>query len=369
MKDLLVISHRSPEESGGRPAKLRVRSELLSERGWETHIVVVEDTVLGIVVGVVEVLRELRRRDPDVYLSMSNPPHLHLIGLLVSFFTSTPWLAEFRDPLVTIPEVDSNSLSGRFRKLLEAAVLRRSNQSVWPDGIQMEDKYFDRAYGEWMEASWYKLPYLGYHASKFEGVESVQFDRFTVTYAGSFYEGWVEPYSFLDGFREFVDRRGFSADDVQFLVYGEWDESYERTVQELELSEYVRTYDFIPHEELIPILAGSDVTLYIGGQDQRNRLSVPSKIWDYLGVQTPILVVIDPTFRASEFVQEKGIGLVADAADHNAIADMLELLYDGEFEYRGDDTGEFRRARHVDELVTILESVVEGEPKHGLWHT
>lgn len=368
MNELVVLSHRRFDEPGGRPEKLRVRKTMFAERGWETTVVVVEDTMPGILRGVVRTLRVLRRSDADVYLTMSNPPHLHIVGLVVSLFASTPWLAEMRDPLVTIPEVDESSPSGRIRALLESATVRRASQVVWPDGIQMDDDYLEDTYGSEVEPNWYKLPFLGYRASKFEDIEPVSFEPFTVTYAGSFYEGWIEPYAFLDGFARFVDERDLDPAQAQVLFYGDWNDAYTEAVEERGLSAYVTTNGFVPHEELLPVLAGSDVTLYIGGVDPRNRLSVPSKIWDYVGVERPILAVTDPEFRSSEFVQREGLGLVADPTDPDDIAATLGTLQDGEFEYEPAGTEQFRRERNVEELLDVLETVVEGETKHGRWH-
>jgi len=368
VNELVVLSHRRFDESGGRPEKLRVRKAMFAERGWETTVVVVEDTIPGILRGVVQTLRVLGRSDADVYLTMSNPPHLHIVGLVVSLFASTPWLAEMRDPLVTIPEVDESSLTGRIRALLESATVRRASQIVWPDGIQMEDDYLEDTYGNRAEPNWYKLPFLGYRASKFEDIEPASFEPFTITYAGSFYDGWIEPYAFLDGFARFVDERELGPDEAQFLVYGDWNDAYTRAVEERGLSAYVTTNGFVPHEELLPVLAGSDVTLYIGGVDPRNRLSVPSKIWDYVGAERPILAVTDPGFRSSEFVQREGIGLSADPTDPDDIAATLGTFHDGEFEYEPAGTEQFRRERNVAELLDVLETVVEGETKHGRWH-
>jgi glycosyltransferase involved in cell wall biosynthesis len=368
VNEVVVLSNRRLDETGGRPDKLRVRKAMLEERGWETTLVAIESTIPGILGGIVRTLRILYRSDAGVYLSMSNPPHLHIVGLFVSLFTATPWLAEIRDPLVTIPGVDETSLSGRIRGLLESAMVSRAHQVVWLDGIQMADDYFEETYGERTDPNWYKLPFIGYRNEKFDQVEAAEFDRFTIAYAGSFYEGWIEPYAFLDGFARFVNERDLDPDDVQFLVYGDWNETYTEAVEERDLSTCVTTHGFVPHEELLPVLAGADVMLYIGGNDTKNRLSVPSKIWDYVGVKRPILVVADPDFRSGEFVMQEDIGVVADPDDPDDVAEKLGILYDGEFVYDADGNERFRRDRNVEELVDVLKTMREGKTKHGRWH-
>jgi len=344
-----------------------MRQELLADEGWRMTVIDIDSTILEIAKGIVRTLRHLRKNDPNVYLSMSNPPHPNIVGLVVSFFTSTPWLYEIRDPLVTIPEIDETSVSGQIRKVLEAAAVQRAQQVVWLDGIQMEDDYLEETYGARVDPNWYKLPFLGYRASNFEDINSAQFEPFTVTYAGSFYEGWVEPYSFLDGFAQFVEQWELSPKEAKFLVYGDWSKKYSQAVEERGLSAYVTTHDFVPHEELLPVLKGSDVVLYIGGENPQNRLSVPSKIWDYVGVQRPILAVADSEFRSAEFVKKERLGLVSNPSDVDDIAATLGTFYNGEFEYDPEGNDRFRRERNVSELIEVLNSMVEGETKHGYW--
>lgn len=369
MKRLLVISNRKPGEKGGRPEKLAARGEFLRESDWEMNLVKVNPTFLGIVTGVIRAKSALRHNDFDVVLSMCNPPHLHLVGLIVRNFTSVPWVAEFRDPLVTIPAIESDSFQARYRKWIESLVVRTADQIIWPDGIQLDDDYFDTQYADQYDRNWYKLPFMGYRTKKFDDAESTSFDQFTITYAGSFYDGWIEPYSFLSGFQQFVNNRDLSPAEAKFLIYGDWDESYSDTVAEYGLSEFVETFDFIPHDDLIPILKGSDVLLYIGGKDPRNRLNVPTKIWDYIGAGNPILAVVNSEFRVASFITEHQVGVVADYSDPVGIAESLSNLYDAKIEIDGEIARkEFTRDRHSEALVDVLEHVADGTHKTGTWN-
>lgn len=368
MKTVLLISNRQFDDKGGRSEKFKTRKKSLERNGWKVELSYVPNPfTLSVPRAIAYNTRLVYSNNIDVINAVSNPPQLQIVGLAVSELSGVPYLAEFRDPLVKNPEVDPTSVSGRLRAILESFIVRRADQIVWGDGIQVQDDYFDREYGDVATPKWYKLPYLGFDQSKFENAQSQTFDRFTITYAGSFYDGWIEPYAFLEGFQTFIDDQELSPSDVQFLVYGDWDETYTDAVKDLGILEFITTNDFIPHDDLIPHLKGSDVMLYIGGDDPRNRLSLPSKIWDYLGAGNPILAVVNPEFRSGQFVRDEGAGLVAAPSDPSTIAGHLADLYANKFELDNGIQEQFQRRRKMEEFEEILNLVADGGSKAGAW--
>jgi len=369
MRTVLLVSNRNLDEPGGRPDSFRTRVEQLRKYGWETQIAHVPEPFTRSVPRVVaKYARLARSNDIDVINGVCSPPELQIVALLVSELSGCPYLAEFRDPLTGNPDVDSSSISSRLRSVLESLIVRRADQIVWGDGIQISDEHFEQRYGDLVSAKWYKLPFVGYDSQVFNKTKTADFESFTVTYAGSFYEGWIEPYRFLEGYRRFIDEHDLTPQDTQFLVYGDWSEEYSEAVETLQLSQYLDTNDRVLHEEVVPILKGSDVLLYIGGQSSRNRLSLPSKIGDYIGTSNPILAVVDPEFRSGRFVREQGLGLVADPSDPDEIAAHLGTIYTDEFDLEPEARERFRRERKIEEFAEVLDFVSNGETKHGLWH-
>jgi len=120
----------------------------------------------------------------------------------VSTLAAKPWLAEFRDPLVTNVHVKPGSLSSYLRQLLERIIVTAADRVVWWNGIQMDENYFEQTYPGLPDTMWQNIPELGFgglNAEAFESADSKTFNEFTLVYAGSFYEGWIEPYDFFEG--------------------------------------------------------------------------------------------------------------------------------------------------------------------------
>jgi hypothetical protein len=234
-RTVLLVSNRRLEENAGRAEKFKTRAELLEEFGWNVELAHVEPTLHGTFRGIKKCLSQVQ--EADVINSVSNPPHLQVVGLVVAKLTQTPWLAEFRDPLVQNPDVDPESLAGRGRRVLEGLILRHADHVIWYDGIQIPEDYFQNTYPAIPETRYEMLPPIGFEQAIFESTDARSFESFTVTYAGSFYEGWIEPYTFLDGFSAYVNER--PSPDVQAFFFGDWDPEYDRAVDRRNLESFV----------------------------------------------------------------------------------------------------------------------------------
>jgi hypothetical protein len=109
------------------------------------------------------------------------------------------------------------------------------------------------------------------------------------------------------------------------------------------------------------VLKGADVLLYVGGDDPGNRLNLPSKLWDYVGARTPILAVVDPSFRVAEFLRDHRLGVVVEPGDAEGIAAALRRLRAGEFGFAADaDVERFSREHSADVLAQVFDAVADG---------
>ncbi|MFB6075233.1 MAG: glycosyltransferase [Haloarculaceae archaeon] len=349
---VLLVSNVGPGDPGGRAEKLTSRADLMAERGVETVFgTVPEPYVRTFLPRILTLARRGRREDVDAVVSVSNPFHLQLVGYAVSRLVGVPWVVEFRDPMVASPDRDPDALLTKVAAAVERLAVTHSALVVWGDGSQIPDGYYVDRY-DVDEKRVHKLPFHGYDPAAFEGVDPVEYDQFTVTYAGSFYDGWIEPYAFIEGLERFVDE----GRDLRVQFYGDWNEDYQRAVEDAGIEDIVETHEFVPHEEVVPVLKGSDAVLYVGGTDPQNRRNVPSKIWDYVGARTPILAVVDPAFRVADLIHQHDLGLVVDPRNPTEIADALERMYEGEYEYDPPQSTfeRFTRDRKVEAYADLL---------------
>lgn len=353
---VLLISNRRLDENSGRAEKFETRARLLREHGWNLEVGYVDPTAVGIAAGVPRCVRLARRA--DVVNSVCNPPHLHVVGALASRVTGTPWVAEFRDPLVANPDVPRESAAAAVRRCLERYVVTHADRTVWYDGIQIPDDYFETQYSDVPPDRIQQLPPIGFERAKFDSIEPLDFDRFTVTYAGSFYDGWIEPYTYLEGLGSYVAANPDS--EVRTVFHGDWNDAYADAAAEHGVTDHVEPRPFVPHEEIIAVLKGSDVLLYVGGDDPRNQRNLPSKLYDYIGAGRPILAIVDSSFRVADVVRDNELGIVVEPGDSAGVRRALERFNTGAFDYDPDPEviAGFTRERSNEAYVEALEAVV-----------
>ena len=360
MRTALLVSNRLPESSGGRAEKVAARVELMKNNGWK--IVVghaPEPYVKGFLSSFRRIRRLAEREKPDLIISINNPFHLHIHGYLLSRVTEAPWLAELRDPIYSHPDRKRFSPRTWGARLVEELVVRQSDQIVWYDGIQISDDYFQKKYGDVPENKFFKLPPIGYQKSVFESAEATEFDEFTITYAGSFYEGWIEPYTFLRGLGAYRSEGG-NALTANF--YGDWNERYQEEAEQEGVEDWISTYNFVPHDEIVPVLKGYDALLYVGGDHPQNSRNLPSKLWDYVGAQSPIIAIVDPDFRAAKFVKEHDLGIVVPPGKTDAVVQALHTLRNDEKTGSGTkESNRFTREHSESVLAQVMNAVVDGE--------
>ncbi|ELZ17698.1 glycosyltransferase [Natrinema limicola] len=350
-RTVLLVSNRRLNENTGRAEKFKTRKKLLAERGWQLEVGYVEPSLTELPIGMRTVVR--KARDADVINSVSNPPHLQIAGGIAGRVTGTPWLAEFRDPLVENPDVNLGSPAARIRKQLESYIITHADKVVWYDGIQIADDYFIDTYSDVSNVE--QLPPIGFEAEKFNAITPESFEPFTITYAGSFYDGWIEPYGFLRGLDAYIE--GANNPNIQAHFYGDWDSDYQHAVSEEGIGDYVQTHSFVPHEEIVGVLKGSDALLYVGGTDPRNSNNLPSKLYDYIGARQPILALVDPNFRVAEVIRDYGLGIVAHPENTEEIHKAITRLVNGEFNFEPASATEFTRERSSAAYIEALEAI------------
>lgn len=363
-RTVLLLSNQQHRAAGAGPENEHNQT-LLADHGWNVELAHIStDSISDFIIGTVHALVTAVQSDIAVVDSHCSPPELHVAGLIVSTLAAKPWLAEFRDPLVTNVHVEPDSLSAYLRRLLERIVVTAADRVVWWNGIQIDDDYFDQSYSGLPSTTWYKIPELGFGGLNMDAFESTApktFEDFTLVYAGSFYDGWIEPYDFLRGLSRYCENGG---NPLKIRFYGDWRPHYQNVAENLGIEKWIEPMDAVPHNELIAILKGADGLLYIGGTDTRNSQNIPLKICDYVGAKTPILGIVNPEFRAGTLLAEHNLGIAASPCDPDDIANAIEQIRSEKIDF---DANErvfkwFSSEQAMNRYAALLSATADGVP-------
>lgn len=294
----------------------------------------IPDTYIG---SAFEILKNtkgiINSEDIDIVVTMCYPFSLHLIGGAVKFRTNVFWVAEFRDPWVTNPN-HFNGQAGRYHRTLEKFVVRNANKIVYNYGIQVPKNYFKSTYASY-SFKIHKVDCPGSCGFDFEMLNGSDPPSrpFRITYGGGFWQDGNSPKQFFEALKKFIVENNFSNDDIVVDFYGDWVDTYQDTVNRLNLNDIVSAHGWISPSSFILELEKSHIGLYIIRTYEGDELNVPQKVVDYIATETPMLVIGSKSTEAARFARKNGIGVVATNSEediYNNINKLFTLHQTGE---------------------------------------
>ena len=241
---LLITNNFGKNSSNQRARKLFRRTEIFSDFGWETDVVVfnresfirkgkVEKvgkfylynlrkrlgeylrylfirltgpkhmSFAEVCIFVYRASKLIRNKKYDVVVTMCSPFTTHVAGMILKRIFNISWVVEFRDPWVK----NENKFSRQaplIHKILERKTALLADLIVWNYGVQLEDDYFSKAYGDTVNSKLLILPAPGFEGIDigFRNASEDDFvsEKFTITYAGGFYSS-LTPFSLFDGIK------------------------------------------------------------------------------------------------------------------------------------------------------------------------
>lgn len=260
--------------------------------------------------------REIRRIRPDLIWSTYPISTAHLIAASLSRWSGLPWVADFRDPMVS-DGYPSAPMQRRIWMALEERVMRQAAACV-----------FTTERAAWQYAQRYPAAALrchvienGYEEEVFEQAKAARFGVAPsvnlMLHSGLIYPNDRNPSSF------------FAAVDT-LLRAGELDRAHLRIRfrapqhgEEVKafavrhgLEDVVEIAPPIPYREAIAEMMGADLLVVFQGS--RFNAQIPAKIYEYIRAQRPLLAVLDPAGdTAAQLRRFEGILLsqIDDPAD------------------------------------------------------
>lgn len=300
--------------------------------------------------------RLLRDGDFDVIVATGNPFVLFRHARDLARRHGIPWVADYRDGWSTNEEVPS---FGRLRRILYRQVFRRIER--W---IVSEADAITAASPAYLEKVRTVVPAPSAHTVYNGYMPDVAFtpvhapDTFVIDYAGTVYPHQrVE--TFLRGLDLFVQRSGARDVRVNFFGLQRQADQVRRLAAGLtdRTRPLVHTTDRIPYDHVLGELAGADVNLLLAapGYDWLN-----AKVFDYLYVDRPILLVENDRGTLERMLAEAAAGVACD--DPDQVADTLERWYDawateGRIDHRSRGSERFSRDHQAGVLAALLRDL------------
>jgi glycosyltransferase involved in cell wall biosynthesis len=227
--------------------------------------------------------RLLREHRPEAVITSSPPGCVHWLGLWLAK-RGLPWLADFRDPWIVNQTIERWTVHRRYERWLEAKVMRRATRLI--ANTPLNQRGWEAAYPE--QAGKMVTITNGFDPEGFPPVGPHTLGKpLTMLHAGELYHG-RDPRPLLDALQGL--RLPIAVDFLGRMSGMAFDFATE--IARRGLGDSVKLPGMVPYAQALERMMRADILLLVHTPDW--RLSVPAKLYEYLGAGRPILALAEP---------------------------------------------------------------------------
>lgn len=307
----------------------------------------------------------LSQRIDIVYCS--TPPHSsHIAAFALAKAFRKPYVLDFRDPWYVAgsirPPTDKIEALLTAETRIKRAIVRRAAHVICVSRGECEEM---RAEFPDLEASRFSYITNGYDPADVVGdsrMTSRASDKLLLIHAGTINAGVAG--EFFTALETLHSRDSRLGDKLEVRLLGEIAIQYDNTVRRLEDLGVLKIMGMVPHSETLRMIRDSDVLLIFMGGSLYRPSHIPSKTFEYLQAEKPILAIAADG-ELAEISRRSGLGIIVPPGDTARIAATIqELLASrnaGTIERSPDRDfiKSFERPALAAELANVLDSVIE----------
>ncbi len=261
--------------------------------------------------------RILKSEHPDIILSTSPPPTMHLVACILSALTRKPWVADLRDEWTLNPFMQyPGRLYKKLDEILENITLNYADKII----ATTPEIAMDTAKNAKLDLSKFEVITNGHtldiDISSLSKSACLSKNTLNFTHAGTLLRDrsplvWLNPFS-----AAFANNK-----EMCFNIIGDT-----RNFDDIIISyPWINNYGYLPHLETLNFLISSNVLVLICGN--LHKRCYPGKIFEYLATGKPILAICPKNSAIWRFLQNKDCCYLADINNPESIKDQILTIY------------------------------------------
>lgn len=255
------------------------------------------------------------RFKPDIILSTGGPASAHLAGIAVSKLIASPVVIELQDPL-SGGDIGRNKQARGWLYRVEKLIVASADKTV----------YVTKAAAAFAASQFQSSKvFCVYPGAKdfaiIPGPRKVNTNgKLRMIHLGSLY-ATRNFRSIIAAIDSLIESGRLTASGVELINLGH---VAKEISDEILLKPYVKILPPVAREEALRIAADCDVTLLIQNSDERSKVTIPYKTYDYLNLGNGLLALLNSD-ELTELLARCG-HIAAPLSDVDAIARSLALL-------------------------------------------
>ena len=258
----------------------------------------------------------------DAIITTGPPQSIHLIGLKLKTSITIPWIADFRDPWTSTDLHSALKLTRYAEKKhisLESKVIRAADHII-AIGNDMKNEF------QKIGAKNISVVMNGYDESdvRTENIEPDQ--KFSIVHLGTL-PATRNSSALWKVLSEKAKTDKQFAGDLSIHLIGTVDFKVAQEIEALNLKDYLSITKFVKHNEGMEILRRSAVLLLLINRSKNARGVITGKIFEYLAVGRPVLLIGPVDGDAAAIIRETECGHCAGFDDEQEIRRIIDNFY------------------------------------------
>ncbi len=163
-------------------------------------------------------------------------------------------------------------------------------------------------------------------------------DKLKFIYAGSLYGGKRDPSYLFNAIRQLEDENKLDSSNISIEFYGD-STNLKEIAEKYGLLDIVDIGGKISHEDVLKKQLESDVLLLISWDDEKEKMFIPGKIYEYFALKKPVLSIGHKEGSLKDLIEETKVGYhVSDLESTKEVLLKLynEFLEKGKIEFNSD---------------------------------
>jgi glycosyltransferase involved in cell wall biosynthesis len=270
----------------------------------------------------------IRKYKIDIIVTSSPPNSVHFIGLLAKLATNVKWIADFRDPWYEMiferSPSERSKVADWMEGLMERSVIRYADKIITTTNL-LKESMIERY--RWLPEDKFIHISNSIDTDKFQLSEDVQkYAPMTITYAGTFYFDRT-PEPLFKAVSVLVREKKICESNIRIKLLGNCqyinNVPTRDVVARYGLESIVEVLEPVPYLEAINVMKKSHLLLVLA--PIHHRMSLPAKLFDYLGSGSKILALAEKGGSTSDLLEETKSG---NSFSHFDIDGLREYIYD-----------------------------------------
>lgn len=297
----------------------------------------------------------IREEQPDIILSSSPPPTVHLIAKKLAKWSGIKWVADFRDPWTKIHYLQNqkiNPVTKNINKKLETKVISECDAAI------CVSKNFVNLLTE-NNRSKFEIITNGYDCELKSEIGKNQ-DKFTILYIGGLTQNRFYP-EFFKYLLNFLNSKKVEKQKVEVLFVGSIDKEILNEIIELtgKDSKYIRFVSYVPHFKALEYMHKASLLLLFLEKVEGYEGHIPGKIFEYISTKNPVLGIGNKSGESAEILKLTGIGNIFMPEEGKMIEDKMIKHYnnweDGiRLSYNEENLAQYSRELLTRKLVKLF---------------